>query len=1082
MQKKIGFIKLCCAFLFMLSSINAYAQQKTIRGTVKDEKGETLIGVSVTAKNSKVGTVSDIDGNYTLSVAPDTKSLVFSYLGMKTQEVKVEGMVVNVIMKDDYSNLDEVVVIGYGTAKRGEVTGAISSVGEKVLMDAPVASSIEAITGRMPGVNIVKTEGSPDAEIMVRVRGTGSITQDASPLYIVDGFPTSSIADISPRDIQSIDVLKDAASTAIYGSEGANGVVIVTTKKGKAGKVNVNFNAYVGFSKVYNLTEVLSPYEFVYLQKELDPGASTSTGFYSTYGLWEDVDIYKSKKGNDWQDKVFGNTGVHQNYNVSITGGSEKTSYLLSLTHDDETYIMKNSDYTRNNINFRVNSSLNKNIDFDFSVRLAHTVIDGPSISAGKKMRESIKYAPVRGTSDLTEESLLEESGATIETIGNLKNPLSNVQDEYKKQKQFRNTYNAGLTWKMFNWLRYRGQVQYEFINNYTDNVWVRGAGESSGNGGFPVAKRIDDKGNAWSLQNTLTFNKTFAKIHNLTVMAGQEMKSSQSDRMQVQSKFFPVDMSAEDVLANWDKGEPLPTYTTEGEPSRTFSYFGRVNYSLKDRYIFTFNGRYDGKNSFHEDKRWGFFPGVSAAWRISEEPFMEKQNDWLSNLKLRATYGEAGNARVSPQWRLLYGTVSQANKLYYPNEKPASGLQPGNTLHNEILGWESKLSSNIALDFGIFNERFSGSIDFYDDRVRDLLLKVPIPVHSGFNYQFQNVGEIGNKGVEITLNGYIVDTKDFKLSANFNISFNKNKVIKYASADGQFSYESSGTTGSDVDFFVQEGKEVGLMYGFITDGMYSFEDFTWDETGKKWNLNEFDANGNRIPDLNSYASLGNNFGPGTLKVKDISGPNGVPDGVISDDDRTIIGSAQPKHTGGFGLNAQYKGFDLQAFFNWSYGNDILNANKIDNTSYAGSKRNQNLSAEMSLANRFTTIDPVTGYNIYHGTYGNPERLRELNEGKTMWHPMFNTTFLHSWAIEDGSFLRLNTLTLGYTVPKKVSRKAMMENLRFYVTAHNVYCWTNYSGQDPEVGTKSSSTLTPGVDYSAYPKSRSYVIGASVTF
>ncbi|GHT62394.1 SusC/RagA family TonB-linked outer membrane protein [Bacteroidia bacterium] len=1064
-------------FLLFFCCQSIFAQQKTIQGSVKESNGDPIIGASVIVKGaSAIGTATDLDGKFKLSIPNTAKILVISYLGMVTQEVSIIGSDLNIVLENNSTDLDEVVVIGYGTSTRKELTGAIASVDEKVLMNTPVASSAEAITGRMAGVNVLKTEGSPDAEIQIRVRGTGSITQDTSPLYIVDGFPVKSISDISPRDIQSIDVLKDAASTAIYGAEGANGVVIITTKKGKAGKVSATVNSYIGQSKVYRLTEVLSPYEFVYLQRELDASASLSAGFFSTYGLWEDIDIYRAKAGSNWQKEIFGNTGVHQNHNISITGGSEKTSYLLSLTHDDENYIMNTSDFSRDNVNFRVNSSLNKYIDFDFNIRMSNTTIDGASISGGKKMREAIKYAPNRGISDLTEEDLY-EAGATVETIGNLKNPMTNIYNEYRKQHQFRNNYNAGLSWKPTQWLTFRTQASYEFQQDYTDNVWIKGAGESSSNGGYPVARRIDDKGNVWSWQNTLTFSKTFNKIHKLNVLAGQEMKSSQSKRMQVQSKFFPMEMSAEDVLANWDKGEPMPTYTTEYEPSRTFSYFGRVNYTLDGKYLFTLNARYDGKNVFAKENRWGFFPGGAVAWRLSDESFMDSANDWLSNLKLRLSYGEGGNARVSSNWRLLYSTVSSQNKMYYPGEKPASSLQPSSTLNNEHLTWESKTSSNIGLDFGFWKERLSGTLDFYNDVTKNLILSVPMPVHSGFTSQYQNVGKVGNKGVELTLNAYIIETRDFTLSANFNIAFNKNKVLKYASADGNFSYISAGTTGSDVDFYVQEGMEVGLMWGFVTDGIYSFNDFTWDDVGKKWDLAKDENGKNKAPDMNSYISIGNYFGPGALKLKDLDG-----DGVITDNDRKIIGHAQPKHTGGFGLTAQYKGFDVSSFVNWSYGNQILNANKIDNTTYAGSKRNQNLSAEMSLANRWTTLDPETGQNIMYGSYADPEKFRALNTGKTIWHPIFSTTYLHSWAIEDGSFLRLSNLTLGYTLPRQWIRKALIQNIRLYLTAYNLYCWTNYTGQDPEVSTRSSSPLTPGIDNSAYPKSHSYVMGVSVTF
>ncbi len=1081
LKKKTWKLLLTFSFLFFCC-INTFAQQKTVTGIISEANGDPIIGASIMVKGTTTGTTTDIDGKFSINVEPSAKTLVVTYVGMKDKEVAIKGDVLNITMESSLSDLDEVVVIGYGTVAKKDLTGAVSSIGEKVLKDIPVTSVSEAMTGRLAGVNITKTEGSPDAEIKIRVRGGGSVTQDNSPLYIVDGFIVNSINDIPPTDIQSIDVLKDAASTAIYGAQGANGVIVVTTKSGKAGKITVNFNAYWGMSKVYNLTPVMSPYEYVYMQKELDPGASVeSTSYYAYYGLWQDKDIFKSDPGTDWQNELYGNTGNQANYNASISGGSDALKYNLSLNQVNEDYIMLNSGFKRTNINLKTNAKISKTIDFDFATRLSYATITGPSISSGRKLRDGVKYTPTAGLTGFSEDVQDTQDDTSPEKISTLQNPLFDIENEYKKQYQFNNTYNAGINWKIIKGLTFSTKGSYSFITNHTDNIWTKGTGESNANGGQPVAKKTNEEKDQWSFNNTLTYDYTLKDIHRFTFLLGQEMSNRNNDQTVIQSKYFPANMTAEQILAMWNYGDPLPTYTTLGEPTRLSSVFGRINYTLKDKYLLTLTAREDGTNVFSPDNRWGFFPGMAAGWRLSEESFMESQKDWLSNLKLRFSYGSVGNARVGSYWRQELGFETGATKLSYPSEEPASALKPSTTLYNAGLKWETTIATNFGIDFGVLDNRYSGTLEIYKNTVKDLIMAVPLPAHSGYTQQYQNVGQTSNRGVELTLNGYIVDTKDFTLSANFNISMNRNKVDKFVSAEGNYATYSSGwgLTTSAYDYLVEVGGPVGQMYGYVTDEMYSFSDFTWNPSANKWVLNPTDADGNKIPDITTLITTSKDtyFGPGHLKLKDLDG-----DGQITEADRKVIGNAQPLSTGGFGLNATYKGFDASAFFNWSYGNDIYNANKIDYNTYSGSKRYQNMSTEMGLGKRFTTIDPETGYNIYYGAYADPVRLQELNQNASIWHPIINSTVFHSWAVEDGSFLRLNNLTVGYTLPKSISQKVLIESLRVYFTGYNLYCWTNYSGQDPEVDTRRSTPLTPGVDYSAYPKSRTFIAGVNITF
>ncbi|MFD2034775.1 SusC/RagA family TonB-linked outer membrane protein [Belliella marina] len=1046
-----------------------------ITGVVFDEDGVTLPGVTVRIKGTTRGTVTDVDGSFNI-LADEGEVLIFSYVGFLAQEVTIVNQTdFRIRLEEDKSALDEVVVIGYGTVRREDLTGSVSSINMEELKDLPVTSPLQAIQGRMAGVHITVTEGSPDADIKIRVRGGGSITQDNSPLYVVDGFVVNSINDIPPQDIKSIDVLKDAASTAIYGSQGANGVVLITTKSGKPGKPEVSFNTYTSMKRVYGLTDVLSPYEFVYLQKELDAGASINTSFYGMYGLWEDVDIYRSREGIDWQNDLFGNTGVHQNYNVSVSGGGESVRYLINYTRDDEKFIMLNSAYKRDNISLKLNKQISDKISIDFFSRMTNMVITGPSVSNGRMLRDGVKFAPTRSLTFIPEGSLAGiEDISSAEALSSLNDPIYNITNEHKVQDRFNHFYNVGLNWEIAKNLEFSSKGTYGFENNLNDNIWLSNTGQASANGGQPVARREDIKGSRWSVQNTLSYDwKSEDKNHDLKLLVGQEVFNFQNRSTLVESKFFPKDFDANDVLAMWNYGVPSPTYTRINEPTRTSSFFSRANYMLADKYILTVTARVDGKNVFAPNNRWGFFPAAAFAWKLSEEGFMKNVGSWLSSAKMRLSYGEVGNARVGSYWRQEYSFVNAANRLIYINGEPQSSLQPSTVLRNENLTWESTVSQNIGLDFGLFNNRTTVVLDVYKNTTKDLILAVRLPSNSGYATQFQNVGSTSNRGLEISTSTSLISNNNFHLSGNFNISFNRNRIEQLDGSDYLIASSGWGLGLGSDDFRAVVGEPLGQIYGYVSDGMYSFDDFTFDGSTNRWIVNE------GVADISSIITTsGNHFGPGHIKVKKLGGEG---DRISPDHDRTVIGNTQPKHTGGFGFNGGFRGFDFNILFNWSYGNDVYNANKIDYTTYANSRRYNNMSSIMSLENRFSTIDPVTGNNVMFGNFADPARLQEINQNASIWHPISNRSLLTDWAIEDGSFLRLGNLTVGYTLPSHISQKVFVKNLRVYVAGYNLALWTNYSGQDPEVDTR-RSPLTPGVDYSAYPKARTVLGGINITF
>ena len=1074
-MKKLRWVTtLVFAQLFFVFS--AFAQQQTVAGKITEAStGEVLPGVNIVIKGTTTGTVSDMDGNYRLNVNnAQSDVLVFRFIGFEEQEIPVNGRsTINVELVTTSIGIEEVVAVGYGTVKKRDLTGSVSSVSGDNLHDIPVTSTAQALTGRLAGVQITTTEGSPDAEIKIRVRGGGSITQDNSPLYIVDGFPVSSISDIAPTDIASIDVLKDASSTAIYGARGANGVIIITTKDGVEGEVTANYNMYYGVKQIANQLDVLDPYEYVLWQYELaGESGNTARNFQRYYGVFGDLELYRAQKGSNWQEEIFGREAITQYHNASVTGGSKTTKYNLSMTRTDDEGIMLHSGYVRNNINFKLNSKISDRLTLDFNTRFADTNVTGAGTSTegsstNSRLKHAIKYSPVRGLQDFLDAV---DFDTDMEAASQLYNPVDVVNDDYRSSDRKNMTFNAGVSYEIIDDLVLKSDWGVEFENRRDDRFYGPSTSQSKNNsGGTPMVNIETREGLTQRVANTVSYSKDdFIPGHSLNVMLGQEIYSFKTKRIEMESRFFPNDVEQDAALAMLNLGTPQPTISYISPENRLSSFFGRLNYNIQERFLATFTFRADGSSKFAAGNRWGYFPSVAVAWRLSEENFLQNI-DILSNLKLRASYGTAGNNRIGDDmWKMLY-TTSDGNKPYYIDENLQNQLVPGNTIANPELRWETTYTRNLGLDFGFFNSRLNGTVDAYLNTTQDLLIRANIPSNTGYDYQMQNIGKTSNRGIELALDGYLVQTHDFSLSASFNIAFNVNKVEELG--DVKMSLQSSGWYGSSSgptgDYLLREGDPVGQMWGYVTDGMYRYDDFTYDEESETYTLKP------GVPD-NSNLIGARFFGPGTLKFKKLSGEGSV---INPDEDRTIIGNANPKHTGGFNLTATYKGLDFSAFFNWVYGNDIYNANKLEFTSFPDTRLYGNLLEMMNWEDRFSIVNRETGEFVY-----NPQELAALNPNVEIWHPMMSRVVLHSWAIEDGSFLRLNNLTLGYTLPEALTSRAFIERLRFYVTGYNLFVLTNYTGYDPEVDTRRSTPLTPGVDYSAYPRSRSIIAGINVTF
>jgi len=1035
---------------------------------VSEDNGMPLPGVNILEKGTTNGAVTDFDGNYSIKVKDANAVLVVSYIGFITQEINVAGKkAINIVLQPNLESLDEVVVIGYGTAKKSDLTGSVVSIGGDDLKKQSISSVAEALTGRMAGVQVSSAEGSPDAEINIRVRGGGSITQDSSPLIIVDGFPTGSMSDISPTDIENITILKDASSTAIYGSRGANGVVIITTKSGKDGKITANYNMFYGVKKIAETIDVLQPEDFVKWQYEyaLLKNPDDLNSYEKYFGQWQDYDQYIGMKGNNWQKQIYGRMGEIQSRDLAIRGGSEKISFNFNYAHYDQKAIMIGSNFKRDNLSFALKSKASEKVDLSFTFRYSNTEINGGGAneqneisSADARLRHSVGYSPIPLPGLTTTD--------TDEALSSyLVNPFVAVDDNQRMQTRKRYNMLGSFSWKILDDLQYRNEVGLEYGNDLDYRFYGRSTYYSSNRPpaelqGMPALVSTDQKGVRFRNANTLNYD--FKKIlnnedHSLKLLAGEEIIIEKTNEVESEIQGFPKFFDFNTARNLTTQGTPLSVDDFYSPDNKLLSFFGRVNYDYKNKYLLNATYRADGSSKFLGKNQWGYFPSAALAWKISEEEFL-KSADWINTLKFRISYGEAGNNNI-PTGQTVQNFLSKTTS--YLNGV-TSYWAASNVLANPDLKWETTVTKNLGLDFDLFNGRLSGSVEVYKNITKDLLINFPVP-GTGYDTQYRNMGEVENKGLDASLNVAAISNKDYGLSFSFNIGFNKSKINSLGVMDDFGVATGWASTQIGNDYVVNVGQPVGVMYGYKSDGRYEVSDFDYDSGTGAYTLKSGVADASGI--------LGDII-PGTMKLKDINN-----DGVVDVNDNSIIGNANPDFTGGFTINANAYGFDLSAAFNFSVGNDIYNANKVEfNTSNLNGQY-RNLTTMMADGKRWTNLDPSTGQLVT-----DPTQLAALNANTTMWSPYMSRYVFSDWAVEDGSFLRLNTLTLGYTVPESIMSQVGVSKLRFYLTANNVFIITNYSGLDPEVSTRRKTPLTPGVDYSPYPRSRSLIFGLNLNF
>lgn len=1017
----------------------------TLTGKVTDDKNMPLPGVSVVVEKTTIATSTKDNGFYSLNVPDEKAVLVFSSVGFTPQK-KVVGAntVINVQLQQEISRLNDVVVVGYGTVLKKDLTGAVGSVKMEDLQKAPVRSFEEALAGRIAGVQVSSSDGQPGVASTITIRGSNSITQNNSPLYVIDGFPIENPDNnaINPAEIESIEVLKDASATAIYGARGANGVIIVTTKRGKIGLPTITYNGYYGFQKNVNKMELMDAYEFVKLQNELNSVNAQQNYFDNGRTL----ESYRSENAIDWQDLLM-RTAPMQNHYLAINGGSSGTRYSISGSIIDQDGIILNTGFNRyqgrvildQNVNDRF--KVGTNFNYSSTGSSGSIVADSyGSLSTLSLIYSVWAYRPVNGTG--SNDDLVDQLyDPAIDGNNDLRaNPVITAENTYNKRNVKTIVANAYGEYSFTKHLKLRisgGINAYDQVVSIFNNSNTPLGNPNSPQGkGGPNGSVTNNRTTDLLNENTLSYNRTFAKHHRLNVLGGFTVQQTSFNSFGASALQVPNESLG---ISGLDEGV-ASTITSVTSKNRLLSALARVNYSFKDKYLLTASFRSDGSSKFAPGNKWSYFPSGSIAWRISRESFMEDLA-FLSDAKIRASYGITGNNRVSDFAYLA--TLTVPNSAVYPFN---NGINKGaikTALGNQYLKWENTSQLDLGIDLTFLKDRISFSADYYRKTTYDLLLNASLPPSAGLSSAYKNIGRVKNDGFEFTVGTKNINTDRFSWSTDFNIAFNRNRILELTenqeSILTNLAWDANYT---NTPLFIGKiNQPIAMYYGYKWDGVYQYSDFNQSSSGVYSLKDDITTNGN------TRASIQ----PGDIKYRDLNG-----DEVVNADDRTEIGNPNPDFTGGLSNNFKYQNFDLNIFFQWSYGNDIFNANRLV---FEGSTRlDQNQFA--SFIDRWTPDNQTN------------EMFRVGGAGPYAYS---------SRVVEDGSYIRLKTVSLGYTLPAKMAKKINLKSLRVYSSAQNLFTLTSYSGPDPEVSARNSA-LTPGFDYSAYPRASTLTFGLSVTF
>lgn len=1017
---------------------NDVAAVTTVSGKVTDETGAPMEGVNVRLKGMQSGVITNKNGFYKISISDTAEApvLVASFIGYGDEEAAVDHRSsVNFILKPAVKMMDETVVIAYGVVRKKDLTGSVGSIKMEDLKKAPVQSFEEALAGRVAGVQVNSADGSPGGTNSIVIRGQNSITQSNAPLYVIDGFPLEDPNNnsINPKDIASIEILKDASATAIYGARGANGVILITTKDGVDGKTKISYDGYIGWSKIIKKMDLLSPYEFVKLQP--------ATSSYFKNG--KTAEDYRNAAGIDWQDKVF-QTAPVQEHNINLSGGANGTKYYFTGSYRAQEGTILNSGYDRVQGRLKLSQRVNKNLNVGLNANYSSTKKYGVTTTAnGDNGRSTGLLYSVLGYRPLSADPTLDLEGNDYDPDVDIANdyrynPVETVKNTLEQSFTKVLQVNAYLDQKILKNLTLR--VSGGFVQQAVRNVSFYNSHTRQGNPVFSAkgpngseqhSERLD-----YLNENTLTFNQTFAKKHRLNILGGFTLQGTNVRANGVTVEQLPTE---ELGIDGFDEGIPSRVVASSSRNTLA-SFLGRINYTYNTKYLLTLSFRSDGSSKFAEKNRWSYFPSGAFAWRLGDEPFM-KHLPFISDAKLRVSYGVTGNNRVS-DFAYMSAIQMPYDASYMFNNTLTKGSYP-TVIGNPDLRWETTHQGDVGLEFSLFKNVISVEVDYYRKRTKNLLLLADIPRVSGFDNTFKNIGAVDNQGFEFTLNTRNIQTKNFKWNSNFNISFNKNKVVSLTQDQNVLLstmwWDSQYRT---IPLYIAEvGHSIAQFYGYIWDGNYQLSDFM-DNGGGNYTLK---------PNVPTNGAARANIRPGDIKYRDLNG-----DGVVDTYDMTVIGNPNPDFTGGFSNNIQYRNFDLNVLVQFVSGNQIVNGNRL--VFEGGSRVNQNQFAD--YASYWTPANPSNEYYRPGGAGPNAYSTR---------------------VVEDGSFIRLKTVSLGYNFPKKWLNMVKVSAGRIYFSAQNLYTWTKYKGYDPEVSVNNSA-LTPAFDYSAYPRARTFVMGLNFSF
>ncbi len=1024
---KKGYLLMAMILCF---AIRVQAQDITITGTVtsvEDESG--LPGVNVIVKGTSNGSVTDINGNYSLEVPGEESVLVFSSVGFTKEEIIVGNQtVIDIVLNPDLTALEEIVVIGYGSVKKSDLTGSISSVKGEELERTPMQSIDQGLIGRAAGVVVTQTSGMPGATASIRVRGTTSLQGGNEPLYVIDGFPIyagsgygntgggtggreriSSMATIDPNDIESIEILKDASATSIYGARAANGVVLITTKSGKAGQDQISFNAYYGVQQVVQKLDVMNALEYAELVNE----AYTNDGDAPYYDNTAMDQIRQNPEGTDWQSEVF-RSAPTRNYQLSLSGGDKKTRYAISgnILNQDGIIIGNNFKRYTGRINVDRDVIDNVRVGANFILTRTHNKAV-PATAHSGAVNAALKFNPVMEVYEDEELGLYNLVNAPGKLIAN---PVATANEMVLENIATRILGNTFLEWEIIKGLKAKSTFGIDIFNNKSNTYTPSNIYQSGGTGNASVSSGLTT---TWLNENTLNYNTEIGGVHSISGVAGVTFQGSRYESVLGSSQDYVNDVLQENSL------ESGAVYNQPGSNATEWgivSFLGRFNYSYRSRYLMSIAGRADGSSRFGDNNKYAFFPSASVAWRASEEDFIQALNIF-SNLKVRASMGYTGNQEIG-----LYNSLPTLGTTTYEfGGNLVKGFRP-NKIPNPDLRWEKTAQFDVGLDVGFVDNRIRLTTDIYYKKTTDLIYSIAIPYVSGFQTMIQNIGSMSNKGLEFEISTDNI-RGEFNWTTSFNIGFNKNEVLELGGEDYKDIGNGDGGLKTGPIHRLIVGEPIGTFYGYSFDGIFQNE-----------------------AELAAGPSGTTNW-VGGRRYKDLSGSEGVPDGKVDATyDRQIIGNALPDYTGGMTNNFSYKGIDLTIFAIWSVGNDIANYNAIEGELPSGGQN-----VYRTLLNRFKVGSPSNEYPI-------------ATKNRSA---VFSDRY-----IEDGSYLKIRNITLGYNFPFLKAKH--IGALNVYVTAQNFITFTNYKGFDPEVSYRGASNLEIGEDFGVYPQAKTVLFGVKI--